>query len=254
VAASPLKKISDARIAWAGRRLGWFESALLAIARNWRAELVDLAMAEKTPGAARRVKRIARLQTAIQGQLTRLGYEDLSAEFVDSFDGARRFALDTLKAMRLKSKPLSQVDENALRNIRQMNLSEFAAIGTRATQTLASGIMMDALAGASRAEMIRHLSETIEGRFAAYASTYADTALVGYDRRVSWATWTEAGITQYMYRGPKDIKTRPFCDERVGKTYSMDEIKAMDNGKGQPKPVWEYGGGWNCRHVWTPVP
>jgi len=42
---------------------------------------------------------------------------------------------------------------------------------------------------------------------------------------------------------------RPFCRERVGKVYSIEEIRAMDNGQGLA--VEYFCGGWNCRHRWV---
>jgi len=44
---------------------------------------------------------------------------------------------------------------------------------------------------------------------------------------------------------------RPFCRERVGKVYSIEEIRAMDNGQGLA--VEYFCGGWNCRHRWVAV-
>jgi len=44
---------------------------------------------------------------------------------------------------------------------------------------------------------------------------------------------------------------RPFCRERVGKVYSIDEIRGMSNGQGLA--VEYFCGGWNCRHRWVAV-
>ncbi len=44
---------------------------------------------------------------------------------------------------------------------------------------------------------------------------------------------------------------RPFCRERVGKVYSIEEIRGMDNG--QDLAVEYFCGGWNCRHRWVAV-
>ena len=55
----------------------------------------------------------------------------------------------------------------------------------------------------------------------------------------------------YLYEGSLDDVTRDFCRERVGKFYTMEEIKNMDNEQGLDPFI--YGGGYNCRHEWIPM-
>jgi hypothetical protein len=50
----------------------------------------------------------------------------------------------------------------------------------------------------------------------------------------------------FAYMGPLDRKTRPFCYERVGKVFTLDEIDTMDNG--QLPNTFLTAGGYNCRH------
>ena len=38
----------------------------------------------------------------------------------------------------------------------------------------------------------------------------------------------------------------------AGKTWTKDEINAMENGIAQPKPVFTFAGGFNCRHQIVP--
>jgi hypothetical protein len=248
-----LKKISDERIRLADERIGWFDSAIEEIARRWRDELVELAAGPAGQRQAARAQVIMSLQQQIQGQLNRLGYEDLAREFVGGFDDFRKPALDTLAAMGVADKPLSVLDEQALQQVRDLHLAEFRAIGERAVQELSRGVLMNTVAGARRSEIIQAMTATLGTKFQAYAASYADTALMSYDRTVSWKTWEAVGLSLFLYRGPRDVKNRPFCAEHVGKTLTAGQIGQLDNGKGQPKPVSIYGGGWNCRHVWTPV-
>lgn len=58
---------------------------------------------------------------------------------------------------------------------------------------------------------------------------------------------------RFVYDGPDDVLTRPFCHElkmamREGKSWTRDEIDAMNNG--QLPDVFSTGGGYNCRHQW----
>lgn len=54
-----------------------------------------------------------------------------------------------------------------------------------------------------------------------------------------------------LYVGPKDSKNRPFCAERVGNVYTMEEALSWDNGQGLPAVI--YCGGYGCRHFLQPV-
>jgi hypothetical protein len=57
-------------------------------------------------------------------------------------------------------------------------------------------------------------------------------------------------ITQYIYVGPNDDRTRPFCREHIGQIKTEAEWNALDNG--QINPVFLYCGGYNCRHAIVP--
>jgi hypothetical protein len=62
-----------------------------------------------------------------------------------------------------------------------------------------------------------------------------------------------AGFDNFVYDGPDDEKTRPFCHDilAMDKNWTVDEIVNLDNGQGLP--VLTNMGGYNCRHVWTAV-
>jgi hypothetical protein len=61
-----------------------------------------------------------------------------------------------------------------------------------------------------------------------------------------------AGETMgYLYDGPLDQKTRPFCDEVIGKVYTLAALKSLDNGQGLP--VESHRGGYRCRHRLSPI-
>lgn len=58
------------------------------------------------------------------------------------------------------------------------------------------------------------------------------------------------GAIEFKFSGPKS-GLRPFCAERLGKTFTVKEILAMNNGQGLP--VQYSCGGYNCKHRWTPT-
>jgi hypothetical protein len=81
--------------------------------------------------------------------------------------------------------------------------------------------------------------------------TEMNTALMAYGRIVNMEKAEKAGFEKFIYIGPDDDITRPFCGEHLDKIYTADEIAALDNGQGLPVEI--YGGGYNCRHQWRPV-
>src|SRR5262249_41168603 len=89
------------------------------------------------------------------------------------------------------------------------------------------------------------------GRNLANLRTELVTTRMAYSRVVHMEKAKRAGITKFLYVGPDDDITRPFCHEHVDQVFTAEEIARMDNG--QDLPVEIYCGGFNCRHHWRPV-
>ena len=83
------------------------------------------------------------------------------------------------------------------------------------------------------------------------ARTLYDTAVAVFSRQANQIGSRGTDDELYFYAGPDDAKTRPFCQERVGRVFSRDEIDGMDNG--MLPSVLVTAGGWNCRHTWKRV-
>jgi hypothetical protein len=63
----------------------------------------------------------------------------------------------------------------------------------------------------------------------------------------------DSGATDqlYLYVGPLDSVTRPFCRKQSGHVLQRDEVEALNNGQ-LPNPLLT-GGGYECRHSWKRV-
>lgn len=81
--------------------------------------------------------------------------------------------------------------------------------------------------------------------------TEVNTKLSMYGRGVTAAMADEAGLNLYLYTGPLDGETRKFCSPLVDKVVSESQMKKLNNRQGLP--VKTAGGGYNCRHSWSPV-
>jgi hypothetical protein len=98
---------------------------------------------------------------------------------------------------------------------------------------------------------IDQVLETYGSRTASNIQSEINTGVAGFNRTVTFKKAQDLGLDKFVYLGPLDKITRPFCRKVVGKVFTINEIKAMDNGQGLD--VMTYGGGYNCRHQWRPV-
>lgn len=81
----------------------------------------------------------------------------------------------------------------------------------------------------------------------AWTLTATGTGAANEAKRIQEAI--SAGYTHFKYVGP--APEREFCMLHFDKTYSVEEILALDNGHNL-NPLY-FRGGYNCRHTWVPV-
>jgi hypothetical protein len=85
----------------------------------------------------------------------------------------------------------------------------------------------------------------------ARAETIVRTGSLAAARQASISQALADGVRFFRYDGPR-VNQRPWCAERLGRVFSIEEIRAMNNGQGLPPE--QYCGGWNCRHRWVAWP
>lgn len=79
-----------------------------------------------------------------------------------------------------------------------------------------------------------------------------DTTTMAVDRVAVLEQAVGAGAELFLFDGPVDSLTRPWCKPRVGYLFTRAEMDETDNDTG-PQPPSAYGGGFNCLHRWVPV-
>jgi hypothetical protein len=109
-------------------------------------------------------------------------------------------------------------------------------------------------AGKSTGQLMNELEYALNVR-KDVMNTIIETSARGFDRVSTLASAEKAGISRFRYHGPK-TNIRPFCEDLMelsarGESWTLDEIKKMDNGHGLPAHV--HCGGYNCRHRWKPL-
>lgn len=79
------------------------------------------------------------------------------------------------------------------------------------------------------------------------ARTLYDTAIAIFSRQVEQLQSTGDPEELFVYIGPDDEKTRPFCEKWIGKVRTREFWERLDNGQ-LPNPFLT-GGGYQCRHM-----
>lgn len=99
------------------------------------------------------------------------------------------------------------------------------------------------------------LRDRVESKLFNSVKTELNTAMLSFNRLVTATQAERLGVEKFIYIGPDDKVTRPFCQQllegRSPPIYTLKEIMGMDNEQGMD--VLTAGGGYNCRHQWGPV-
>ena len=81
--------------------------------------------------------------------------------------------------------------------------------------------------------------------------TEIKTKISQYGRGITAVAGAAAELDHYLYTGPRDGITRPFCRALVNLVVDEKQMGKLNNGQGLS--VKTSGGGYNCRHSWSPV-
>lgn len=104
-----------------------------------------------------------------------------------------------------------------------------------------------------------------EGALLGYAKTTVNDLATTYERTALKLASDEVGAEFYLYQGSEIDTTRPFCEDRADRYFHKKEVAKWGadaaNGRGwegmikgtNASNVWQYLGGYNCRHVLVPV-
>jgi len=202
------------------------------------------------------------LSGLFQEYMNDAGHQDLVTAYVGQFDGTLPFFQETLNALSETMRaPLPEVGFSA-RDTRAFSSMRIGAATNLDSVIEAAGnnAMRQALfsvGGIPFRDLVDVISEQF-GRSIQESSGIGSTAMSTYYRTVANRGFEiiEADLPEmkirYTYVGPLDNLTRPFCRRMVaaargGRSWTRDEISAMNNGTSLSN-VMVHGGGWNCRH------
>lgn len=191
--------------------------------------------------------RALQLRTGIQQALADAGYPDLAMRAVDE-------PLDTLAVQVLKGRSiaaqaadLTPIDLDALGALKDIRFADLLQLGDQISTALWRSTVDGVLGLRPVNDLVDELAAVTDVS-TRQARTLHDTAVSSYGRSVEQLGLPGEGSDRFLYIGPDDTETRPFCEDRVGQVFTRDEISEMDNG--QLPNVLLTGGGYNCRHAW----
>jgi hypothetical protein len=190
--------------------------------------------------------------------LERSGYYSAVGRYVDSFDAFAAAATEVAAAIGTPS--FSPMPEEYIAFVKSREYAKLSFLGKLAIERVDDVIGSLVLGGSVASSIIEALRAALTGEYvwgdrvgmySWHIGTYVRTELMRLIRDFVAAQAAKDGISLFMYVGPLDAKTRPFCAHIVGGVFTFDQIEQMQNG--QTESVMSDGGGWNCRHVWVPV-
>jgi len=248
--------------------IGQLEKAQNFLAR----EIINFAKELKTRGGQvqntpANIQLALRLRDQIRGFLRKGGYFQSVTAFGQQFDELLKVERQYYRAMEL-SGVLAERDLKTLSNIRKNNINFLM----EQDQRVINATYDELLGGIYRERNFRDLArrlerlqtdttfpngKTLNGLLKRYSATYAATAYANFDRQINNIKSAEFGIDDFLYSGSLLKDSRPFCVDRVGQTFTKDDVESWQSlswkGKAEGRDIWTFLGGWNCEHSLSPV-
>ena len=144
------------------------------------------------------------------------------------------------------------LDVSIVKAFQDADLQNLLGEGQRLDNIVQNRLVNNIALGTSYKETVQGISEDLLGTgeklgtLARFADTYMRTSMFAMTRQIDKRVYDSVGEDMFMYSGPLDKRTRPFCKAHLGKIYTMAEI----NDFGQSGiPSFIAPGGWNCRHM-----
>ncbi len=140
----------------------------------------------------------------------------------------------------------AEVSLERLNSLKQLDLAQFGQLGDDFSNTM-TRVLTDLQFGSITDKQAIDLLQGRVTQLDNFAQTWVTTGLSGVYRESSVMLASDNGLKEFIYKGPIDTITRPFCRQHVNEIKTVDEWNQLDNG--QITPVIQFAGGFNCRHT-----
>lgn len=195
-------------------------------------------------------------------QLFEKDYSKGMAKVINDFKNDKALIKSSFKALGEATK-FTDIDETMMKVLRDGNYQKYLALGKTSQDKVTQEVYNSVIAGGSQ----QQLSNTIRGALmgsaalsvtgvplANYSRLYARDMIMNYHNDVILQKGLDLGMEHFKYMGTLMAGSRRFCKQRVGLTYTKEEINSWKyKWQGKAGPAMTYRGGYNCRHHWQPV-
>ena len=177
------------------------------------------------------------------------GFADSIEDFIEQQDKLVSAITDTIQTVEPTFKPLFIENEiDALKTLTVQNVFDDVVIP--AVSKNMRDALLSMVVDTPKDQAMSNLASALQ-RGAGTLQTEVRTKISQFGRSVNMIAADAVGMDQYLYTGPRDGATRSFCRALVNKVVSKDQMSKLNNGQGLS--VRSSGGGYNCRHSWSPV-
>jgi hypothetical protein len=191
--------------------------------------------------------RAVRLRLEIATILEEAGFRALAeAAFDDPLDRLTARVLDG-RTLAGRAARLTPIDVEVLSAWREIRLADLLEVGDDVATAVWRATVDGVIASRDMSSLVDEI-EAVTEVSARQARTVYDTAVSTYSRQVDQLGISPEPGDKFLYVGPDDTATRPFCRRFVGQVRTRAELDDIDNGQ-LPNTLLT-AGGWNCRHKW----
>lgn len=183
------------------------------------------------------------LEDAVSSRVT----ADLDSSVREAYRDLLKLSADEMEARNIHSDLLPS-DVRAFENSYQ-NISVWFETASRASARSVFNALMNFVVTGSQGQILEFVANMDAEKYVRYGNTIIHSHLNAFYQQANNIRALRAGVVRYKYSGPSP--RREFCGAIIGRTFSVDEIKQMDNG--QTGDVFHTCGGYNCRHRWVPM-
>jgi hypothetical protein len=177
------------------------------------------------------------------------GFAESIEDFIEQQDKLLQSINDSLNVVDPTWKPLFIENEvNALKTLTVQNV--FDDIVIPAVSKNVRDSLLSMVVDTPKDQAMSNLAQSLQ-RGAGTLTTEVRTKISQFGRSVNMIAADAVGMDLYLYTGPKDGITRNFCKAIINKVVSKDQLSKLNNNQGLS--VRSSGGGYNCRHSWSPV-
>lgn len=189
----------------------------------------------------------------------KLGFRQIGIDHITEYNSVSKNQIAFNQSLGI-STDLTFKDIEIIKKLKEIDLAAIYSKGEELDNAIKKALVNGIASGTSYDDMVRSISNDLlgggqaSGLLAKYANTYIRTSLFGMSRLIDKEIYEKiGGYDKYLFAGPIDKRTRPFCVSHVGNEYTEKQIEQFPEQNGSGLNPWFSPGGFNCRHRLVPI-